>query len=134
MQKAKKRVLALGLTLMMILSSIIPGVGNAAAVNAATTALAISESSGWFESAYVEWKPVSGAKRYDVYVKASSETTYKRLDDELVRQYPGYWRADAVGLAAGTYDMKVIAVMSNGTMSAETKGIVVKPYDRSGFA
>ena len=47
MQKAKKRVLALGLTLMMILSSITPGVGNAQAVNAATTALAISESSGW---------------------------------------------------------------------------------------
>lgn len=30
------------------------------------------------------------------------------IDDPLIRRYSDCWRADAVGLAAGTYDMKVV--------------------------
>ena len=67
------------------------------------------ECNGWYESAYVEWQPVDGAKSYNVYIKGETEadSAYKKLDDELIRQYPDYWRADAPGLKAGKYMFKV---------------------------
>ncbi len=43
------------------------------------------------------------------------------------------FRADALGLAAGSYDMKV-ELASDPTQSAEVSGITVLPHDRSGFA
>ena len=56
---------------------------------------------GWNETAYIEWSPVSNAEGYNVYVKHANapDSSYQQMDNELIRQYPSYWRADAVGLA-----------------------------------
>ena len=93
------------------------------------------ECSGWYESAYVEWQPVDGAKSYNVYIKGKTEadSAYKKLDDELIRQYPDYWRADAPGLKAGKYMFKVEAVTDSTTASMVTPAVEVMSYDRSGY-
>ena len=93
------------------------------------------ECSGWYESAYVEWQPVDGAKSYNVYIKGETEadSAYKKLDDELIRQYPDYWRADAPGLKAGKYMFKVEAVTDSTTASMVTPAVEVMSYDRSGY-
>ena len=93
------------------------------------------ECNGWYESAYVEWQPVDGAKSYNVYIKGETEadSAYKKLDDELIRQYPDYWRADAPGLKAGKYMFKVEAVTDSTTASMITPAVEVMSYDRSGY-
>ena len=104
---------------------------------AAATKLSITESSGWLESAYAEWTPVDGAVGYTAYVKKASESdaAYVQLDSELIRQYSGYWRADALGLSAGNYIMTITAVLKDGnTVSASTGTLKVQAHDRSGFA
>ncbi|WP_080831774.1 pectate lyase [Cohnella massiliensis] len=109
--------------------------GASAVVHAAN--LAITDSGGWNETAYVEWSPVSNAEGYNVYVKpaGAADSQYRQLDDELIRKYPSYWRADAVGLAAGNYVMKVEALLPGGsTASAVSDTLSVAAYDRSGFA
>ena len=68
-----------------------------------SSAVIITESKGWHESAYVKWTAYSGAESYNVYIKKSGGQ-YTKLDDELVRAYPGYYRADALGLGAGNYE------------------------------
>lgn len=93
---------------------------------------------GWKESVFAEWLPVTGAAKYEVFVKKSSEgaSAYKKIDDELIRQYPTYWRADVVGLAKGEYDLKISTLDNSGTEIAwsEQKGIDVRAYNRTGFA
>ena len=104
--------------------------------SAASASAAITKEYGWFESAAIEWTAMSGASDYNVYVKPAGGA-YTQLDDELVRQYPGYFRADALGLKAGTYQMKVVPVDGSGNeMSGalESGNITVAAHDRSGFA
>lgn len=99
--------------------------------------LSITGSGGWNEAAYVEWSPVSNATGYNVYVKqaSASDSGYQQIDNELIRKYSSYWRADAVGLAAGSYVMKVEATLSGGgTASSVSNTLSVTSYDRSGFA
>ncbi|MDQ0062139.1 pectate lyase [Paenibacillus harenae] len=99
--------------------------------------LAITGSGGWNETAYVEWTPVSNAQGYNVYVKpaSASDAGYQQIDTELIRKYPSNWRADAVGLAAGNYVLKVEAMLPGGSReSAVTSTLSVTAYDRSGFA
>lgn len=95
-----------------------------------------STAAGWKESAYIEWLPVSGAAKYTAYVKAETDTEYTPLDNELIRQYPTYCRADAVGLSAGNYNLKVTALDASGAeiASVETPSLTVSPYNRNGFA
>lgn len=98
---------------------------------------AINLEYGWFESAAVQWDAVSGAADYNVYIKGGQYSSYTLLDDELVRKYPTYYRADALGLKAGSYTMKVVPVDASGNeMSGamESGSIAVKAYDRTGFA
>lgn len=96
----------------------------------------ITQAEGWFESAYVKWLGCDGADNYNVYVKASGGE-YVKLDDELARTYPDYFRADALGLPAGEYVLKVVAV-KDGTeiadSAAETEVLTVMPHVREGFA
>ena len=98
--------------------------------------VSILDQGGWFESGYVTWQKVSGLE-YNVYVKESAASEWTLLDDELVREYPTYGRADALGLKAGSYQFKVVPV-SNGdevTADAQTSSVIdVKAHDRSGFA
>lgn len=91
-------------------------------------AVTITKQGGWFEAAYVEWTPESGAT-YEVYVKGSGD--WEKLDAELLRNYGSYMRADAVGLKAGTYQLKVV---SSASGEATTGDITVQAHDRSGFA
>ena len=97
---------------------------------------AITKEYGWFESAAVEWEAVSGATNYNVYVRPVGGT-YTRLDKELVRKYADFYRADALGLKAGNYQMKVVPVISgseNNGAALESDVLTVTAHDRSGFA
>lgn len=98
--------------------------------------VAIIEQGGWFESAFVTWQKTTGLT-YHVYISPASTESWIKLDDELVREYADYGRADALGLQAGTYQFKVVPV-SNGTEAvsdaAVSSIIDVKAHNRDGFA
>ena len=99
---------------------------------------AITEASGWLETAYVKWTPVTGATGYNVYVKSASasDSAYVQLDDELIRKYPSYMRADAVGLKAGDYVMKIVPLNNgkeNTSAAIVSDKLTVNAHDRSGF-
>ena len=96
----------------------------------------ISEQGGWFESAYVTWQKTAGLQ-YNVYVSPASSDAWEMLDDELVREYPTYGRADALGLAPGSYKFKVVPVSNDAEVTADaavSEAVTVKAHDRSGFA
>ncbi len=96
----------------------------------------INGQDGWFESGYVTWQKTAGLK-YNVYVSAASADSWTKLDDELVREYPDYGRADALGLPAGSYQFKVVPVSNGGEVTADaavSDPVEVRAYDRSGFA
>ena len=97
---------------------------------------AITKQYGWFESAAIEWDAISGATDYNVYVKPAGGT-YTKIDKELVRKYADFYRADALGLKAGSYQMKVVPVISgseDASKAMETSALTVTAHDRSGFA
>ncbi len=97
----------------------------------------ISESGAGFESAYVKWNDVSGADGYNVYYRKASDSSYTQLDNELIRKYSYGWRADAVGLPAGSYTLKVVPVSGKSedtSKAAETSVLSVEAYNRDGFA
>lgn len=107
--------------------------------SAATTSISILKSEGWLESAYVEWSPIANATGYDVYYKSASasDSTYKQIDGSLVRKYASYYRADVLGLAAGSYVVKVVPVISSAEdteKQAITSTLTVKAHTREGFA
>lgn len=91
----------------------------------------ITEAKGWQESAYLKWAPFEGASSYNVYVGD------KKIDAQLIRQYKSYYRADVLGLKAGTYSVKVVPVNAEGAEIAganTASNLVVKSYNREGFA
>lgn len=92
-------------------------------------AVTITKEGGWFESAFVEWTVETGAT-YEVYV-APDGGSWTKLDSELVRNYGSYGRADAVGLKAGSYKMKVVSSISGEAVSS---AMAVAAHDRNGFA
>ena len=107
----------------------------AGALCLSANALTITQTQGWFESGCVKWEPVTGATDYNVYVSPSTNESWTKLDKELVRQYPSYYRADAVGLKAGDYKFKVEAVNGSSVIDSETSGFfTATAHDRSGFA
>ena len=75
----------------------------------AATPSFIQEYGGWFESAYVMWDKTEGYD-YNVYISPASSDAWVKLDDELVREYPTYGRADALGLQAGSYQFKIVPI------------------------
>ncbi|AWK03841.1 pectate lyase [Flavobacterium crocinum] len=96
--------------------------------------ITITESSGWLESAFVKWTPLSGADSYNVYYTGGGQTN-KKIDNELIRNYGSYFRADIPGIAAGSYTItiKPVTAGTEGT-GATTASLTVKAHDRSGFA
>ncbi len=97
----------------------------------------ISACAGDLESCYLEWDKLQGVKDYNVYYKESSGTQYTKIDSQLVREYSDKYRADVVGLKAGTYDTKVIPVVDNQEKTdyeTTVSNLTVKSYDRTGFA
>lgn len=94
----------------------------------------ITESSGWLESAFVKWQPVSNAQSYNVYYTGQGITDQK-IDDQLIRSYGSYFRADLPGLKAGSYTVKVKPVISGTEGTGSTTGtLTVVGQDRNGFA
>ena len=126
--RKSKKLMAYLLAFLMVASAMSPlFVKETFAASAKT--LSITEAAGWLETAYAEWTPVDGAAGYMAYVKKASESdaAFVQLDSELIRQYAGYWRADAPGLAAGSYVMNIVAVMKDGSrISCKTGTLDVK--------
>lgn len=88
------------------------------------------------ESAYVEFDKVEGAESYNAYVSVAGQNSYTKLDDMLIREYSDYMRVDAVGLAKGVYDIKLVAVQSEQEVAASetvVSSLSVLAYDREGF-
>lgn len=106
--------------------------GQSGDIDSPAGAVQISESKGWLESVYAKWTPYSGAESYNVYCND------KKIDEQLIRLYPSFVRADVLGLAAGTYNLKVVAVDKDGNEIAGSASTVsnlqVKNYSREGFA
>lgn len=91
----------------------------------------ITEAKAWLESAYLKWVPFEGASSYNVYIDG------KKIDTQLIRQYASYFRADVLGLKAGTYSIKVVPVNAEGKEMAGANtatNLVVKSHNREGFA
>lgn len=99
-------------------------------------AVSITGQCGWFESAYVTWQKNAGLE-YNVYVSPTASDSWTQLDDELVREYPTYGRADAMGLKAGSYKFKVVPVQNGSEVASDaavSEAVEVRAHDRSGFA
>ena len=100
----------------------------------------IAQAGGWYESAFVEWTPYEYATGYTVVVKNLATEKSSTLDNQLIRSYGTYFRADALGLEPGNYQMGVFAEVSCEPESAcaiapiYTETLSVKAHDRSGFA
>ena len=95
----------------------------------------MTKQGGDLESAYIEWTISAGETRYEVFVKETSASSWTPLDPELVREYPGHMRADAMGLRAGTYQMKVVPYKGDAPQAELlSKNLEVKAQDRSGYA
>ncbi len=99
----------------------------------------ILEARGWLESAFVKFEKLEGAKTYHIYIKGGNFSDYTKIDDQLVREYKDYGRADIVGLKAGSdYAVKIVPVDESKQEMAdaanEAAGLLVKNYSREGFA
>ncbi|MFT8348926.1 pectate lyase family protein [Clostridium saccharoperbutylacetonicum] len=110
-----------------------------AAVSVVNNSVSILDSEGWLESASVEWSPVEEASGYNVYYKAANgaDSTYKQLDNQLIRKYQSYFRADVLGLAQGNYVIKIVPIINNQEASSSqaiTKTLKVDANTREGFA
>lgn len=97
----------------------------------------IIDAQGWLESAYVKFADYAGATTYHVYVKGGKYADFTRIDDQLIRSYGTYNRADAMGLKAGEYALKVVPVIDDTEVEAGANvvsGLVVRNYNRDGYA
>ena len=108
---------------------------------AQSSTVQVTASGTSFESLYAEFLQFDTATEYAVYVK-SSTSNYTKIDDQLIRKYQStdgsysYYRADAVGLKAGTYTLKIVPIINNAeATSAQTEvgSLAVEAHDRSGF-
>ena len=88
----------------------------------------VNKAEGWLESAFAEWAPVSGATSYNVYCDGN------KIDDQLIRSYGSYIRADVLGLKGGSHTLKIAPVVNGAEGTAVTKSVTVLAHDRSGFA
>ena len=128
----RRKALCLVLALSMLVS-ILPAF---AIVGIAADRGGIISAEGWLESAYVEWSPIKGAEGYAVYIAADGGQ-YTKIDNQLIRRYKDYMRADALGLKAGSYKFKVVPIkggVEDGSAALVSDSLTVLSHDRSGFA
>lgn len=103
-------------------------------------AISMTKQGGWYESCWMEFSGLSSEyTQYKAYVSANSGSSWTLLDGELIRSYGTYGRVDALGLTAGNnYRLKIVPVKNGTEVEAEgissSEDIVVKAFDRSGFA
>lgn len=96
---------------------------------ASTDAVTFVDAAGYGEGAFAEWQAVSGASAYAVYADGT------RIDDMLIRQYADRFRADALGLKAGSHTLKVVPVISgkeDASKGKETQ-VNVTAHIREGY-
>ncbi|MBQ8300487.1 MAG: hypothetical protein IJX57_00745, partial [Clostridia bacterium] len=133
-----KKAAALICTVAMAVSAMsIPAWANTVSSDVVQTmsdTMQITKAQGHLESAYVEWTNTSEADSYNVFVKGGKFTDYTKIDDELVRYYGDYYRADVLGLPAGQYTIKVEAVKGDTVDAVETQALTVTAHTREGFA
>lgn len=100
-----------------------------------SSAFTLDFCKGSLEAVEIEWQPVAGASAYSVFYSAESLPETK-ADYQLVRRYPSAIRADIPGLAAGNYNIYVVAYDDYGreTDRSEVVSASVKPQVREGFA
>ena len=134
----KRRIAAVAAAAVMTVTGTVGTMGNSGWVlmtgetmvaNAAESTVKFIQSVGYGEAVYATWSSVSGASGYNVYVDG------KQIDSMLIRQYPGYMRADAVGLKAGNHTIKVVPVVNGKEDSSKAGETSATAYahDRSGF-
>jgi len=107
-------------------------------IPAPTASIEVIRAAGDLEAAYVEWKAKSSdATWFNVYCKVEGGS-FEKLDGELIRQYEdGHYRADAVGIKAGTYSLKIVpcsGATENEGASLTVTNMVVKAHERTGYA
>lgn len=124
MKSARKMLAAL-----LCLSAGIQSVHLLPAAKAAGDTVRLTLAAGAAETAYCEWAPFAGAEGYHVYADG------KLLDSMLIRQYSGYFRADAPGLKAGSHTVRVVPLLNGAEAagSAAEQTVTVTAHDRSGF-
>ena len=64
---------------------------------AGSQSVTITESGGWFEKAYVKWTANTDIEQFAVYYSGEGITD-RKIDDQLIRNYGTYFRADIPGL------------------------------------
>ncbi len=106
------------------------GINNNITAFAAESSVVFTATKGYQEAAYVQWSPVSNATGYNVYCDGV------QIDSMLIRQYNGYFRADAVGITAGSHTIKVVPVINGSEDSSKAASATVTStaHDRSGYA
>ena len=132
MKDTQRKIVGFVLAAVLILTTFL-----ATGISSFAASSGITASAGWFESAYVEWAEVSGADGYNVYVATAGSSSWTKLDSELVRKSGSGFRADAVGLKAGNYQLKVVPTVGGAEQSSKaltTDTLKVDAYDRSGYA
>lgn len=107
--------------------------------NSVQNSISIVDSKGDLECAYIEWKGLEKASGYNVYYKLTSESDskYKKVDSELIRQYSSYFRADVLGIKEGSYNIKVVPIINgkeDESKAAVKSDLNVKSNVREGFA
>jgi len=119
-----QRMKAFCITFLILLSSI-----TAKFLSFATmpSAFAVDRVGGYGNGGYVQWTGPTTDK-YTVYVQRGTAST--KLDNMLIRQYPTYFRADAVDLKPGVYTFKIVGTKS-GTLTSSS--FTASSYDRTGF-
>ncbi len=98
-------------------------------------ALTLKAQGGWFESCWMEFEGLDNSyDSYKGYVQKAGGS-WVELDGQLLRSYGTYGRAEAMGLTAGTYKLKVVPFIGALEQPAVESGeLVVENFDRSGFA
>lgn len=92
-------------------------------------------SYGGMETAYVTWK-TADYDGYAVYYKGKGVSSWKKIDNELIRKYPTYYRADVLALSAGDYEIKVTPISNNSEVDSASTIVKLKTisHAREGFA
>lgn len=103
----------------------------------AKAGISLKAAEGWLETAWTEWYVMGGVTDYNAYVSEAGSDEWTQLDKELIRSYGNYGRADALGLKAGVYRMKIVPIVGGNEApdeGLETGDLTVMPHDRSGYA
>lgn len=103
-------------------------------LNSISQNVTILETGAWFETAYVKFQSIENIDSFSVYYSSSS-ISEQRIDDQLIRNYGDYFRADIPGVKAGKYALRIAPIIDDTEAEGvQTDSIEVLKHDRTGFA